>query len=184
MAIHVSRRVAPEGWTAFETDPYLTVSKRRLNQRCLPCLEGLLDQLKKGRREVALGPAWSCWKITVVLPDLDRCWAFLGAFEELFPHEYVCGKLGTSDPRRATRVVVFHLEHATQVDALRPKIKQCAAASGQVRELKVSRGCADPYEYLLGPWPEWQPVTPLRHPERVPAVLERLRALLYGEASG
>jgi hypothetical protein len=181
MAIHVSKRVSGEGWITFETDPYLTQSKKRVYQRCLPCLEGLLSQLKSGKPEIALGPAWSCWKVTAVFPDMEHCWSFLLRFEELFPQEYVCGKLGTSDPRRPTRVVVFHLDGLDLAEKLLPKVKEAAAATGGAPEVKLSRGCADPYEHLLGPWPEWQAVSPLRYPERVPATLARLQVLLYGQ---
>ncbi|MGB9886257.1 MAG: hypothetical protein ACPLPT_07360 [Moorellales bacterium] len=180
MTLYLSRRVQEDGWTTFESHPYLAHSKRRLNERCLPCLEGLLRQLEGDVSEINLGPAWDCWKITVVLPDLDRCWAFLGRFEEFFPHEYVYGKLGTSDPRRPTRVVVFHLDGIGPLVRLLPKVQQCAGATEPVLDLRVSRGCADPYEHLLGPWPGWQPTSPLRHRDQVPTVVTRLRTLLYG----
>lgn len=178
MDIYVGKKASAEGWVSFETDPHLTVTRRRIYQRCAPCLEDLLAQLKAGTATVNLGQAWSCWKITVTLPDLERCWELLELFTKRYPEEYIYGKFGTGAKERQTRAVVFHADTETRRDELLPKVQECAALMGGPA-VEISRGCANPYANLFGPWPDWQPEMPVRYPERVPAVIQYLRRILY-----
>jgi hypothetical protein len=46
-------------------------------------------------------------------------------------------------------------------------------------EVQVSRACAVLYGEILGDWREWQPVTVLKYPERVDALIERIRKTLF-----
>lgn len=177
MDIHVGKRTSAEGWISFETDPHLTLTRRRIYQRCAPCLENLLAQLEAGVAVVDLGPAWSCWKIAVILPDLDSCWQFLELFSTRHPEEYVYGKFGTGQKERPTRAVVFHADTKERVDELLPKVQECAVSMGG--PVQVSRACANPYGELFGPWPEWRPQMPVRYPKRVPAAVRHLRYVLY-----
>lgn len=178
MTIHVGKRVSAEGWRAFESDPYLSVTRRRVYARCAPCLESLLAQLTAGAETIELGQAWDCWKITVVVPGEEDCWRFLELFEEYYPQEYVYGKFGTGSRERATRAVVFHVDTLARRDALLPKVKDCARRITDAA-VQISRGCANPYERLFGPWPQWQAKMQLVCPKEAPAVVRYLRRVLY-----
>jgi hypothetical protein len=41
-------------------------------------------------------------------------------------------------------------------------------------EVHISRACAVLYEDILGDWKQWQPITPIKYPENVNSVLERI----------
>lgn len=177
MAIFIATKASGEGWFSFESDQYLSVTHQRIYGRCAPCLEDLLEQLTEGRPVIELKQAWSCYKITVVLPDMEHCREFLELFEERYPQEYVFGKFGTGSKERSTRVVVFHVESLTRRDQLLPMIKECAAEMNA--EVLISRACANPYEILLGPWQQWQRKMPLPEAERVSSTIASLREILY-----
>jgi hypothetical protein len=49
-------------------------------------------------------------------------------------------------------------------------------------EVQVSRACAVLYGEILGDWQEWQPVTVLKHPERVGALIKRIEKALFWAA--
>ena len=179
MSIFIAKRTSGEGWISFESDPYLTVTRQRIYQRCAPCLEDLLEQLTEGRPFIELKQAWTCFKIAVVLPDMEQCQRFLELFEARYPQEYVFGKFGTGSKNKPTRAVVFHMESVRRRDELLPMVKECAAALKPDTEVYVSRACANPYEYLLGPWQHWQRKMQLPGPERVSGTIRRLREILY-----
>jgi hypothetical protein len=42
----------------------------------------------------------------------------------------------------------------------------------------IHRGCADPYEKLLGPWKTWQRRTPIRSEDNLKMVIHQLERLL------
>jgi len=48
--------------------------------------------------------------------------------------------------------------------------------------VEVSRACAVLYADILGDWREWQPVTPVKHPERVEALMQRIKKALFWAA--
>jgi hypothetical protein len=45
--------------------------------------------------------------------------------------------------------------------------------------VEVSRACAVLYADILGDWSDWQRVTPLKHPEKVQALIQRIRKALF-----
>lgn len=165
-------------WVSFESDPQLSRNKANIYGRCLPCIQNLYDQLKAGKTTIELGTAYHCWKITAVLEDLDQCLALLSEFERQFPGGHVYGKLGSGRTDTTTKVVVFHADDETERNRLESAIRQCLATKSMEDQVLISRGCAVLYEPILGRWDAWQPATPIRHPERVPLHIERLKTIM------
>ena len=180
-AVYFGHRRSREGWVSFETHPRLARTKARLYERCLPCLTDLLEQLRRNPTRVNLTHAWDCWKVVAVVRDEAEAMELLARFAETFPAEYCYGKLGGKRPGRDTAALVFHTEDAGRRDDLERMLQEVVEACFPGRRVFVSRGCADPYEAVLGPWPGWTRTCPVRHPERVPAVVARLREMLYGK---
>ena len=165
-------------WVSFESDPRLSRNKANIYGRCLPCIQRLYDQLRAGRTVIELGTAFTCWKITAVVENLDQCLILLSEFEKRFPGGHVYGKLGSGRTATATKVVVFHADDETERDRLKAALAHCLTAMGIDSEVLISRGCAILYEPILGRWDTWQTRTPIRHPERVPAHIKRLKTIM------
>lgn len=181
--IHLGRRPSREGWTSFETDSHLRRTKDRLYRRCLPCLTGLLEQLKAGAREIDLGPAWTCWKVAATTASRDECLAVLERFGEAFPDEPCHGKFGVGGGGHATFAVIFHTESERARDRLETLLRTVVDRDFPRSRVFHSRGCGIPYEQLLGPWREWRPVTPIRHPDCVDRVKRHLVDSLYRQGA-
>ncbi|MBI5016306.1 MAG: hypothetical protein HZB55_12570 [Deltaproteobacteria bacterium] len=178
MAIHLGKTRSREGWLSFETDEHLTRTKRRLHERCLPCLMGLYEQLKAGATQIELREAWTCWKVTAVVDDDEECLEVLRRFGERYPEEAVYGKIG-GGVGRETSAVIFHTETEERRDRLAAMLSDVLREHFPSRRAVVSRGCGNPYETLLGPWPAWLPLSPVRWPERSLGVRTALRDSLY-----
>jgi hypothetical protein len=166
-------------WVSFESEPDLKKTRANIYGRCLPCIQHLYRQLKEGSREIDLGNAYHCWKVTAVLNGIDECLSLLGEYEKKFPKGHVYGKFGTGRPLSDTKVVVFHTEDEAVREEVRSRVGACLPAVSKDAEIIVSRACAVLYQEILGDWREWQPVTPIRHPERVGVLLERIRKALF-----
>lgn len=166
-------------WVSFESDPHLKKTKANIYGRCLPCIQNLYFQLKEGRTEIALGPAYNCWKITAVLKSLDACLLLLSEFERRFQGGHVYGKFGSGHPDSETRVVVFHTEDESQRDKIKDTLLECIKEAGINGEIQISRACAVLYEGILGDWRHWQPTTPVENPEKAGDLLERIRKTLF-----
>ena len=165
-------------WVSFESDPRLSRNKANIYGRCLPCIRNLYHQLADGRTVIDLGTAFSCWKITAMLEDLDQCLELLSEFENRFPGGHVYGKLGSGRASATTKVVVFHADQETERDRLKAALEQCIAGMALEAEVLISRGCAILYEPILGDWRGWKASTPVRFPERVPGHLQRLKRIM------
>jgi hypothetical protein len=176
--IHLGRHPSREGWLSFETDAYLTRTKNRLYERCLPCLTGVYEQLKSGALEIELTHAWTCWKVTAVVADDAECVRVLECFGEAFPEEGVHGKVG-GGVGRPTSAVIFHTETEERRDELLSLLTSVLSERFPERTAVISRGCGIPYEQLLGPWREWKQVSPILRPDRVDEILSALRDSLY-----
>jgi hypothetical protein len=74
---------------------------------------------------------------------------------------------------------VFHAEDETARDQVRERLETCVPEVNKNGEVQVSRACAVLYGEILGDWREWQPVTELKYPERVDALIERIRKTLF-----
>jgi len=180
MTIHLGRHASREGWVSFETHPRLLRTKERLHARCLPCLTGLLEQLRAGLAAVELREAWDCWKVTAVTRSREECLELLRDFSETHPGEYVYGKFGKGRADRDTFALIFHTEDAQRRDELLALLGAVAARRAPPCRVFASRACGNPYEDLLGPWERWRPVSPILHPDRVAPVVASLRESLHG----
>ncbi len=172
---------SPEGnfWVSFESDPGLKKTKANIYGRCLPCIQNLYHQLQEGRAAITLGDTYNCWKVTAVLGNVDECLALLGEFEHRFPGGHVYGKFGSGRPGAKTLAVVFHAESEAERDRLQEALSVCLAAVSKWGEMLISKGCAVLYDDLLGDWRNWEPTTPIRHPENRERVLERVKKVLF-----
>jgi len=166
-------------WVSFESDPKLTKTKSNIYGRCLPCIENLHQQLKEGRTEITLGTAYNCWKVTAVVNGLEDCKSLLYEFEKRFPGRHVWGKFGTGRPNSPTKAVVFHAEAIEDRDWLRSALEQCLIEANGSTDVQVSRACAVLYDDLLGDWRNWKETTPIKNPEMVDRLLERIKRILY-----
>ena len=166
-------------WVSFESEPHLKKTRANIYGRCLPCIQHLYHQLKEGATEVDLGNAFHCWKVAAVLNEIDDCLSLLAEFEKKFPEGHVYGKFGSGKPLSETKVVVFHMEDEAETQEVRRRVEACLPAVKKDAEIIVTRACAVLYGEILGDWRGWQPVTPIKHPERAEALLERIRKTLF-----
>lgn len=166
-------------WVSFESDPDLKKTKANIYGRCLPCIQNLYDQLQKGSKEITLGNAFNCWKITAVVKDIDECIKLLSVFERKFPLGHVYGKFGSGRADTGTKVVVFHTENILERDRVYAALKKCLLEVDQKGDILISRACAVLYENILGDWQGWQPATPIRYPENVQKQLATLKKILH-----
>ena len=79
-------------WVSSESDPALKQTKANIYGRCLPCIQNLYEHLREERKEIELGRAFHCWKITAVVRGLDEALALLGEFEKRYPGGHVYGR--------------------------------------------------------------------------------------------
>jgi hypothetical protein len=166
-------------WVSFESEPNLRKSKSDIYGRCLPCIQHLYFQLKNRVSEIHMGNAYHCWKVTVVLNGIDECLSLLLELEKRFPEGHVYGKFGSGRPHSKTKVLVFHSENEVDRDQVRKRIEACLPEVAGDAEIQVSRACAVLYGEILGDWHDWQPVTPIKHPEKVEALIQRIKDTLF-----
>ena len=166
-------------WVSFESDPHMRKTKADIYGKCLPCIQNLYFQLKEGRTEIALGPAYHCWKITAVLKDLDTCLLLLSEFESRFQCGHVYGKFGTGRRNSETRVVVFHTDDETRRDEIKDTLLKCIRDANINGKIQISRACDVLYGEILGDWRHWLPTTPVEKTEKVGDLLERIRKTLF-----
>ncbi|MCS7280572.1 MAG: hypothetical protein NZ583_02950 [Desulfobacterota bacterium] len=179
--IFVGRRGNEDSWRSFETDPTLRITKKRIYERCVPCLSDLLKALKRSPHEVSLEIPMECWKLSVILPSYDDCMRLLELFSELFPNEYVYGKFGTGDKKKPTKVVVFHLDqNVERLKDIEPKVLSICSSLTVPFEIKTSRGCSHPYEVLFGPHEMWKKKMAVINWKRLEEVIQSLEKMLYG----
>jgi len=169
-------------WVSFESDPAMKVTKANIYGRCLPCIQNLYEHLCAQRREIKLGTAFHCWKVTAVVRDLDEAVELLTEFEKRFPQGHVYGKLGNGRPGAETTVVVFHAENEAERDRLKNALARCLESINADMPVQLSRGCAVLYHDILGDGSDWQPVTAIKHPEKAAPLLEKIKELLYRSA--
>ncbi|MFC1815805.1 hypothetical protein ACFL0M_07640 [Thermodesulfobacteriota bacterium] len=166
-------------WVSFESDPGLKKTNANIYGRCLPCIQNLYDQLRKGRTRIKLGNAYNCWKITAIVKGIDECLALLNEFEKNFPKGHVYGKFGSGHPGVETRVVVFHTESTSERDRIRNALEKCLPKINQAGDIQISRACSVLFDDILGNWQHWQPATPIKYPQKVNQQLEKIQKILY-----
>jgi len=169
-------------WVSFESKPDLEKTKANIYGKCLPCIQHLYEQLKERATDIDLGSAYHCWKVTAVVEGMEQCLSLLRLYEEKFPEGHVYGKFGSGQPNSQTKVVVFHTENEAVRDQLRARLQTCLETMKGKGEVQISRACGVLYGEILGDWREWKPVTRIRHPEKVEALLDRIRKTLFWAA--
>jgi hypothetical protein len=169
-------------WVSFESEPNLKKTKANIYGRCLPCIQHLYEQLKAGAVDIDLGPAYQCWKITAVLSGMEECLSLLRVYEEKYPGGHVYGKFGSGRPFSQTKVVVFHTEEERARDLVQKRLQACLPKVDKKGRVEVSRACAVLYADILGDWRDWQRVTPLKHPEKVAPLIQRIKKALFWAA--
>ena len=170
-------------WMSFENHPRLEETKRLIYIRCLPCLEDLFEQLKGSPQELFLENPLNCWKVVVVLKDLDECLELLSLYEEecLTERDTVRGRIGTSDKSSPNVVIIFQMLSEAERDDMMKNIKQLAPRINPNYTLSWERGCGDLYGTLCGDWQDWQTVNPLKKPHLIPFIREKVQKLLRGD---
>lgn len=167
-----------DGWTSFESDPYLRNTKRAIHLRCLPCIKSLYQQLIEGKKSIDLGSAYECWKVVGVMETTEECLNILEIYRDRFlPDRYIRGRYGGKDGS-STRAIVVVAENELERDNLMDEMKSCLSVLGLKRPLFYSKGCADPYEKILGPWKNWQRHTPIKHDGNIESVIDGLDQML------
>lgn len=166
-------------WLSFESDSFLSVTKTNIYTKCLPCIENLLHQLEAGKQTISLGRAFSCWKITVISKDMDECMSLLEEYENKYLNRHIYGKLGGGKDKPKSKVVVFHADTDEEKDILLAELKECSKHINPDARVTCTRGCSSLFEIILGDSSDWEETTPIKYPERVPSLIEKIRKLLY-----
>lgn len=166
-------------WVSFESDPRLKKTRENIYGRCLPCIQNLYHQLQEGRSEITLGTAFHCWKVAAVVGGIDACLQILAEFESCASGGHVYGKFGSGRPGSDTKAVVFHTDTEEERDRIEGLLRQCLPRVEKEGDIVISRACGVLYDAILGDWRHWRPVTPIRHPEAVPALLQRIKKTLF-----
>jgi len=175
-------RGSRDNWVSFESDPKLRVTKENIYGRCVPCIANLYHQLQEGKEEIELREAFRCWKVVAVLKDQEECLEVLRAYEEQFLKDHdVKGKFGSSQPAQPTKVLMFHIDDEGERDRRLKELHACVQKVNPGASVFYQRACANLYYELLGDWKEWKEVTKIKNPEARPALIERIKKLLYWE---
>jgi len=167
-----------DGWTSFESDPHLRNTKKAIHQRCLPCIKNLYQQLIQGEKSIELGTAFDCWKVVVVMETVEECLDILEIYRDRFLIDrHIRGRYGGKNAS-STQAIVVMAENELDRDNLVAQMNSCLTTIGLKRTVFYSKGCADPYEKILGPWKIWQQKAPIRHDKNIKSVINNLDQLL------
>lgn len=169
-------------WVSFESTPTLTETKRDIYGKCVPCITNLYEQLKEGKGLVNLGPAFRCWKVVAVMASEEECLQVIAEFEKRFLGEqHIKGRFGSGDETKSTKVIVFSVTNEKERENLKEQIRICAGAVNRDAQVSSHRGCAELYHELFGDPAQWEEAESIKRPEAVPAILARIREMLYWE---
>lgn len=178
-------RETGKNWVSFESDPRLRVTKQNIYGRCVPCITHLYRQLQEGRREIELREAFHCWKVVAVLENKEQCFDVLREYEKSYlGARHVKGKLGSSQPSKATMVLIFHMEDEKERDKIFQELVFCARKVNPQSIVFYQRACSNLYYDLLGDWRDWKEPAEVKNPQIRPVLLQRIRKLLYWEKGG
>jgi hypothetical protein len=177
---YLGKKSSKQGyWTSFETDSKHSIGKRMIYGRCVPCIENLLNQLVKGKHEIELGSAFNCWKVVAVLDNEQECLKVLQIYERKFlPSRHIRGRFGSRE-ETGTKAVVIHTNSENERDSILAELEQCAREVNPDASVFYSRACEYVYGEVLGDWREWKEVAPVKYPENVTKVIERIKEALY-----
>lgn len=178
--IYIGDKSSRQGyWTSFESSPYLTVTRKNIYARCVPCIESLLNQLAEGKQSIEMNQAFDCWKVVAVLDDDMECLQVLAAYEQrLCSVPHVRGRFGSKE-KEGKKAVIFHGDSQEERDAILSDLKQCIMEVKPQAQVFSSRACAYLHGQVLGDGSDWHKVTPVKYPENVAEVIRRCRKSLY-----
>jgi hypothetical protein len=169
-------------WVSFESTPQLEETKRDIYGKCVPCITNLYEQLQEGKTLVDLGQAFNCWKVITVMANDDECLHVLAEFErEFLADRKVKGRFGSGDEQKRTRVIVFAAPNLQETRRLLDEVRICAGRVNREAQVFSHRGCAELYHELFGDPVNWRQNESIKRPEAVPAILKRIREMLYWE---
>ncbi len=178
--IHLGDKSSRQGyWTSFENDPHLTITRKNIYGRCVPCIESLLNQLVEGKQAIELNQAFDCWKVVVVLDDETECLKVLAAYEQKslsIPH--LRGRFGSKE-KEGGKAVIFHADSREERDLILLDLKRCVKEVKPDARVFFSRACTYLHGQVLGDGSDWEKVTPVKHRENIAEVIRRCRKSLY-----
>lgn len=167
-------------WVSFEDTQGLKDTKHDIYGKCVPCITNLYEQLKEGKAEVRLGPAFRCWKVVAVLPTMEQCVDLLAELEKTLKGDVkLKGRFGSADQTKPTKVIVFNATNEVDRKNLYEAVKTCAEQVSPGAEVSYHRGCVELYHELFGDWRMWKEQETIKKPESVPAIIDRIRKVLF-----
>jgi len=167
-------------WVSFESDPKLERTKKDIYRKCVPCILNLYEQLKERKQEIDLGQAYNCWKVVVVVENIDACIDLLAEYERVFLRDrWIKGRFGSGDEKKRTKVIVINAEDELEKDRLMEELKICVENAGVWALITSHKGCAELYHGLFGDWREWKRISTIKNPNIIPDILNRIREMLY-----
>lgn len=169
-------------WVSFEDTQGLKETKQDIYGKCVPCITNLYEQLKEGKTLINLGPALKCWKVVAVLTSMEECVEVLYELEKVLPEDLkVKGRFGSVDENKTTKVIVFNASGEIQREILYELLQGCAQRINTKGAITFHRGCAELYHELFGDWRTWSENETIKKPEAVPALIDRIRKVLFWE---
>jgi len=181
--IYIDRRYFTERkakWVSFEDTQGLKDTKQDIYGKCVPCITNLYEQLKEGKTEVSLGPAFRCWKVVAVLNSMEQCIDLLAELEkEIGDDVKIKGRFGSVDETKPTKVIVFNAASEGERKNLYEALQICVERVNPGAEVSYHRGCVELYHELFGDWRMWKGKATIKRPESVPAIIDRIRKVLF-----
>lgn len=169
-------------WISFEDNQGLKETKKDIYGKCVPCITNLYEQLKEGKTEIDLGPAFMCWKVVTVLDSMEECVELLCELEKVLPENVkVKGRFGSVDESKTTKVVVFNVSGDPQRKKIYEMLQDCSRRVNPRAEITYHRGCVELYHELFGDWKAWHQKEAIKKPEAVAALIDRIRKVLFWE---
>lgn len=185
MELYVGKRrqINKGFWISFENHPRLRETKNSIYERCVPCLEKLHGQLQLSPQELRLEEPLDCWKVVVVVDNLDEALALLELYQDqYFPvNQTVRGRLGTSDCESPGIAIIFQMHREEERDKLIKDLKHVAGKVTGNYQIFFERGCRDLFVPLCGEWDRWKESAPIEDFSAVPVIKEKVAKLLRGE---
>ncbi|MGI5876070.1 MAG: hypothetical protein ACOX6X_04535 [Dethiobacteria bacterium] len=170
-------------WMSFENHPRLEKTKEIVYKRCVPCLEKLVGQLLQSPNVLSLDEPLDCWKVIVVLNELDECFELLELFQDelSFAPEVVRGRVGSNNKNSPKTVVIFQMNDREEKERIMADVTKMVQKITSQYSIYDERGCQDIYGVLCGDWRKWDKITPIKNRESIPAMSARIDKLLRGD---
>lgn len=185
MEIYMGRRrdIDRGFWMSFESHPRLETTKDLIYKRCVPCLEKLYAQLQNSPKELALEEPLDCWKVIVVLNDLEECFELLELLqgELTLAPGVVRGRVGSNNHKSLKTVVIFQMNREEEKEIIMAAATRIAGMITPHYSVYDERGCQDIYGVLCGDWRNWDKLTPITNREAIPSMNARIDKLLKGD---